>query len=192
MNIKGFLAIFFMLPAVLLMSHPHFSVQEKQDNQGYQYPEDNTPCSVVDMEQIEVPDDFYIAYTSGPTHAEWGADRSISVSADGSYEVRESRWSIEEKRRVTKVISQGKITLEAVKKIFSSVVSCRFFDLEKSYWNTDFNDGRRELMQVVASEKRHSVVTYYYNVRRFDSIKFTLMAEIPNSSQNDGYFSLLP
>ena len=157
--------------------------QEGRELQKPSYPYDDTPCEKVDLEQLEVPEDFYLVYSEGPTHAEWGADRSVAVSADGSYSIKESNYSRDEHKEVTKVLAEGKLPADSVKRIYARVVGCKFFELKKNYWNQRVNDGKRELMRVVAQGKDHSVSTYYYKVLRFDSIYSALIREIPRSSK---------
>ena len=156
---------------------------EGRELQEPSYPHDDTPCEKVDLEQLEVPEDFYIVHSRGPTHAEWGADRSVAVAADGSYSIKESSFSRDEQKEITKVISEGQISADAVKRIYARVVGCKFFELKKDYWNPDVNDGIRDVMRVSAQGKTHSVSTYYYRVRRFDSIHSVLIREVSRLSK---------
>ncbi|MFC2157549.1 hypothetical protein ACFLT9_06900 [Acidobacteriota bacterium] len=149
--------------------------QKTEKLQEPPYPHDDTPCEEVDLLQIEVPADFSLVYSGGPTHAEWGANRSVTVAADGSYSIKESTFSREEYKTVTKIISEGRIPTEAVKRIYARVVGCKFFELKTSYWNQEVRDGFRETMYVVAQGKTHYVTTYYYRVQRFESIHSTLI-----------------
>jgi len=162
-----------------------FAQQKMEELKEPPFPHDDSHCEEIDIDQIKVPEDFYIIHSSGPTHAEWGADRSIAVSADGRYTIKESSFSREEHKEITKVLSEGRISPEAVKRIYAKVLGCKFFELEKGYWNPDVHDGKRDLMRVVAHEKAHSVVTYYYQVIRFDSIQIALAVEVSDSSRND-------
>ncbi|MFC2164282.1 ankyrin repeat domain-containing protein [Acidobacteriota bacterium] len=141
-------------------------------------PHDDTPCKNVDPCQVEVPDDFYIVYVEGPTHAEWGPHTIVEVSANGQYATKERRYSMEDQKETTKIKSEGRMSAEAVKRIYAKVIGCGFFDMEKGYWNPDVRDGKREVIRVIADGKNHSVVVYYYEVKRFNSLRSALESEI--------------
>ncbi len=181
-----------IVPLILILS---FSISrqskmaiadlEERKQQQPSYPHDDTPCEKVNLEKLKVPEDFYIVYSDGPTHAEWGADRSVAVFADGSYSIKESSYSRDERKEVIKVFSEGRIPIDAVRRIYAHVVGCKFFELKKNYWNPNVNDGSRELIRVVAQGKVHSVCTFYYRVQRFESIHFALINEVSRSSHSD-------
>ena len=132
-------------------------------------PHDDIPCRDVDPSQVEVPDDFYIVYVEGPTHAEWGPHTIVEVSANGQYATKERRYSMADQKETTKIKSEGRMPAEAVRRIYAKVIGCSFFDMEIGYWNPDVRDGKREVIQVTTDGRNHSVVVYYYEVKRFNS-----------------------
>lgn len=154
-----------------------YEAKMAQLNQG-RNPHDDTPCRNVEPNQVIVPDDFYMMYEEGPTHAEWGPHTIVEVYADGKYARKERRFSREDREDMTKIISEGRMSAEGVKRIYATVIGCGFFDMEKAYWNRDVRDGKRELIRVVADGRTHSVVVYYYDVKRFNSLRGSLEGEV--------------
>ena len=53
----------------------------------------------------------------------------------------------------------------------------------KGYWNPDVRDGTREIIRVVANGKSHSVVVYFYDVKRFNSLRGSLEGEVLNAAK---------
>jgi TPR repeat protein len=146
-------------------------------------PHDDAPCQDVDPNQVEVPEDFHIVYEEGPTHAEWGPHSIVEVYADGKCAKKEKRFSRADMKETTKIISEGRMSADAVKRIYAKVIGCGFFKMEKAYWNRDVRDGKRELIRITANGKGHSVVVYYYDVQRFNSLRGSLKGEVYNATK---------
>ena len=181
MKTKRIFTFLFLWVLALSLSPQSISSQEKKPKKEPPFPHDDTPCENVEMKHIRVPDDFSISHSEGPTHAEWGARRTLSVEADGKYTVLETRWLQDQRKEVRKIISEGHIPPEAVKRIYSKVVGCGFFSMKESYRNPNVRDGGYQVLYVTANGKHHSVAVYYFFVSRFSSISSALFAEVPTA-----------
>ena len=138
------------------------------------------PCGLLENLQVTVPEDFVITYVTVPVRAEQGGKSISKVLANGDVVVTGEQH----KKRVTN--PEGETTYKqipaaGVKKIYSYVTACGFFDLKKQYWNVDVRDGLSEYLEVTAGGHKHSVTVYYYHVERFDAILTVLEDEIKNA-----------
>ncbi|HWR57424.1 MAG TPA: DUF6438 domain-containing protein [Thermodesulfovibrionales bacterium] len=140
-------------------------------------PHDDTPCGLLDIGQVTVPEDFVISTVSGPVHAEWGGKTIEKVFANGnvivSREKRTSRFAPPELED-----TKGRISPDAVRMIYAYVTACDFFGLNKDYRNPKVMDGGYRFLEVTANGRKHSVSVYYFVVERFNEIESILREEI--------------
>jgi hypothetical protein len=138
--------------------------------QAQVWPQDTTPCREIAPEQVTVPDDFSLVFRDGGWR---GATTITKVSASGYATI-----DIEEPRRsgigggrpeITKT-TRRQLSEQAIRRVYASVLACRFFELNESYWNTKVLDGWSESLNVTAGGKKHNVNRHYYRVNRFESI----------------------
>jgi tetratricopeptide (TPR) repeat protein len=138
------------------------------------------PCGLLETGQVTVPEDFIITYVTGPLQAEQGGKSISKVLANGDVVVTREQH----KKRLTtpgEEMVYKQIPVAGVKKIYSYVTACGFFDLKKQYWNRDVRDGISEYLEVTAGGQTHSVTVYYYHVERFDAILTVLEDEMKNA-----------
>jgi hypothetical protein len=127
---------------------------------------DMTPCEKIPT-QIAVPDDFVIILRSGPVMASRGTTTTTKMNAAGQVTILSTLRSGTKKEEKE---SQKQVSKEAVRRIYAVVIGCRFFDLQKSYWNRRVIDGSVSGLNVTADGKSHGVNVHHYYVNRFTKI----------------------
>jgi hypothetical protein len=135
-----------------------------------EWPCDSVPCGKADPESVSVPPDFEITYASGPLHADWGGGVTITAKANGRVEEKEQLQPAQRGARPGEKVTIYTISQEEVRRIYSQVTACRFFDLKDRYWNQKIRDGGSQSLRVTAGGKTYAVTTYYYIVVRFNRI----------------------
>jgi hypothetical protein len=137
-----------------------------------QTPRDDRLCGPID-ENVAVPADFAITYSSGPTHAEWGSRRVTTLFANGNVvteEIAPSRGGRPPSPQEQKPPVMTRVPQDGVKRVYARVIACEFFDLKQTYWNQNIQDGIVNNLTVTANARTHRVTVYYYDVPRFESI----------------------
>ncbi len=134
------------------------------------WPCDSTPCGRADPGSVSLPPDFEMAWLSGPLHADWGGRLTITVQADGSVTEREQAQPAARGKGPEETITRYRLSQSQVRQLYAQVVACRFFELEKRYWNRSIMDGESSSLSVVAGGRTHEVTTYYYIVSRFNGL----------------------
>jgi hypothetical protein len=129
--------------------------------------EDNTPCDNVAPGAVTVPDDFTLVYRGGPVQASFGITTITKLNASGQASIETIRNRGMKKEQT---VNQWQVSKQAVQRLYANVLACRFFDLDKSYWNRRVMDGSVSSMDVTAGGKTHRVIVHHYPVTRFSSI----------------------
>jgi hypothetical protein len=133
-------------------------------------PQDTTHCRKVAPDHVSVPNDFSLAFRSGPTHADWGTTTITTVNASGLATLKEVRRAKGRGGPREEKTKERQLSTQAIQRVYASVVACGFFELDKSYWNRRVMDGSVSSLQVTAGGKTHNVVVHHYPVDRFRSI----------------------
>jgi hypothetical protein len=136
---------------------------------------DYIPCGQADLEGEEVPSDFSMTSGGGPSHAEWGLARALSLNAKGEV-VR--RTSGGRDLAAPTDVPAGIIARDAVRRIYAQVIACGFFELEKEYWDRSVMDGGSSYLTVTAGGRTHTVTLVNHGFERVGAIVGVLEAEI--------------
>jgi hypothetical protein len=160
------------------------AAEEKQTPRPMrEFRSDRSPCTEVDIRSVEVPDDFRIAYGSGPSHAHWAGRRTfIEVNASGQVKLQQGSSKGGQSPMGDIPVKSFRISKEKVKKIFARVQGCRFFELDKHYSTPGIMDGGGSHLFVQANGQSHWVSVRYASVARYSAIVDTLCRQVNASS----------
>jgi hypothetical protein len=126
-----------------------------------------TPCQRVVTAGLRVPEDFVVSVNRGPRLASRGNHFHAEIQASGKVLIEEERRS---DSKLVKITSNRTISEQAVRKLFATVIACKFFALKNSYSRPKPKGGVSTSISVMANGKRHSVTVSHYTVTRFDAM----------------------
>jgi hypothetical protein len=134
------------------------------------------------LSQVKVPEDFFIWYSSGPAHADWGGGIEVTVKANGDYLVtRQKGWRA---GRAKETLAEGRLTPARMKMMYTQAISCGVFSLKKHYRNPRIIDGTVKNIRFTANGKSHSVSSANTCVGGIYCIALVLKAAIPSAKEN--------
>jgi hypothetical protein len=107
------------------------------------------------LSHVKVPEDFFISYSSGPAHRDWGGVIEVSVKANGNYLVTRQKGLRADGTRET--LAEGQLTPARMKMMYTQAMSCGIFRLKKHYSNPRIIDGTVKCLRITAHGKSHSV-----------------------------------
>lgn len=134
------------------------------------------------LSQVQVPEDFFISYSSGPAHADWGGVVEVTVKADGNYLVTRQKMRSAGGEKDT--VAEGQLTPARMKMIYTQAMSCGLFRLKKQYSNPGITDGTVENLLITADGSSHSVSSSNKYVGGINCISSLLKAAIPSAKKN--------
>jgi hypothetical protein len=121
-----------------------------------------------------IPEDLYIVYSTGATHAEWGRT-TYEISADGGVVYEESRGLGNKGSRQTKCY---RLTEKELKTIVKTIRENNFFDMNQHYSHPHIMDGWSSSIVVTLDHKTHSVSVMNLRQREFDTIAYVIKSII--------------
>jgi hypothetical protein len=134
------------------------------------------------LSHVKVPEDFFIWYSSGPAHADWGGGIDVTVKANGDYLVtRQKGWRA---GGAKDTLAEGRLTPARMKMMYTQAMSCGVFSLKKHYRNTSIMDGTVKSLRITANGKSHNVSTSNTYVSGINCIALVLKAAIPSAQKH--------
>jgi hypothetical protein len=134
------------------------------------------------LSHVKVPEDFFICYSSGPAHADWGGGIEVTVKSNGDYLVTlQKGWR---EGLVKDTFAQGRLTPTRMKMMYTQAMSCGIFSLKKHYSNPRIIDGTVKNLRFTANGKSHSVSSANTCVGGIDCISSVLKAAIPSAKEH--------
>lgn len=134
------------------------------------------------LSHVKVPEDFFVWYSSGPAHADWGGGIEVTVKANGDYLVtRQKRWRVGGGKET---LAEGRLTPTRMKMMYKQAMSCGVFSLKKHYRNTRIIDGTVKNIRFTANGKSHSVSSANTCVGGIYCIALVLKAAIPSAQKH--------
>jgi hypothetical protein len=134
------------------------------------------------LSHVKVPEDFFIWYSSGPAHADWGGGIDVTVKANGDYLVtRQKGWRA---GGAKDTLAEGRLTPARMKMMYTQAMSCSVFSLKKHYRNTSIMDGTVKSLRITANGKSHNVSTSNTYVSGINCIALVLKAAIPSAQKH--------
>ena len=134
------------------------------------------------LSHVMVPEDFFIWYSSGPAHADWGGGIDVTVKANGDYLVtRQKGWRAD---RAKDTLAEGFLTPARMKMVYTQAMSCGVFSLKKHYSNPSIMDGAVESLRITANGRSHTVSASNTYVSGISCIALVLQAAIPSAQKH--------
>jgi hypothetical protein len=130
-----------------------------------------TPCQRVVTAGLNVPADFVVSVNHGPRRASRGNHFHAEIHASGKVLIEEERRS---EGKLVKITSNRTISEQSVRKIYATVIACKFFTLKENYSRPRLRGGSSTNISVTANGKQHSVTISRYTVTRFQTLQNTI------------------
>ena len=164
-------------PDKALEAHAGFlehRMQARTTSRAPENPLDPAICDVVDTSAVFPPGDFVLTLTFNPPKSSPGGRRVTQIFASGEVIERtlvfDPAYDGTLGEREKQDLSGAYVSREVVRRLYATVVACRFFSLEMEYINRDVKDGWSQTLEVTAGGRTHTSTVYHYDVPRISSI----------------------
>lgn len=167
----------FITALILVLAATIAPAQERQD-QGLSAA---SAPQTVGTTPNEVPSDFELIYSYGPTHADWGGGVRVRLSSGGAYVVeRQPRPSRPIPDQWT-VKAKGSLPKDKLGKVYRALAENRFWELRNNYDNPSIQDGWVQSLRVRAGGRLLWVVMSNTNVPQVAAVISVLRRVMPKA-----------